>query len=233
MAGLRVTARYLPASHGMDIGGDFYDLIRLGHRRGSRRHRRRPRPQCQRRQPHGPGPHRHPRLRRRRGAPGEVLARTNRLLGDLDPDLLTSCPYAHLDITDHRAHLATAGHCQPLLRHADQHTTVLALPAGPLLGADPEAHCPGTEIALPSGAVLALCTDGLIETAGTDPDTNLGELAALLSHPVDSLGTLANSLLHHARPSGDRTDDTALLLTTTASPGTSVTVGRHPRLPVY
>lgn len=28
--GLDVTARYVPASHGMEIGGDFYDLIRCG-----------------------------------------------------------------------------------------------------------------------------------------------------------------------------------------------------------
>ncbi|MGC9501728.1 hypothetical protein [Streptomyces sp. WG7] len=30
IAGLRVAARYLPATRGMAIGGDFYDLIRLG-----------------------------------------------------------------------------------------------------------------------------------------------------------------------------------------------------------
>lgn len=30
IAGLRVAARYLPATRGMEIGGDFYDLIRLG-----------------------------------------------------------------------------------------------------------------------------------------------------------------------------------------------------------
>lgn len=29
VTGLDVAARYLPASHGMDIGGDFYDLVRL------------------------------------------------------------------------------------------------------------------------------------------------------------------------------------------------------------
>lgn len=102
--------------------------------------------------------------------PAEVLARTNRLLTDLDPGLFTSCLYVHLDLAGHRALLATAGHPPPLLHHPGGHTEVLRLPPGLLLGIDPEATYPTTEIPLPAGAALALYTDGLVEAPGTDLD---------------------------------------------------------------
>lgn len=48
-------------------------------------------------------------------APDQVLSRTNRLLSDLEPDLLVSCLCAHLDLRGHRITLASAGHPPPLL----------------------------------------------------------------------------------------------------------------------
>ncbi|MGW1886640.1 SpoIIE family protein phosphatase [Streptomyces sp. NPDC001970] len=209
---LDVAARYLPGSHGMDIGGDFYDLIRLsenevaavigdvqGHNVTAAGFMGQVRTAIHAYAVAG-------------APPGEVLRHTNLLIADLDPDLLTSCLYAHIDLTDHGAQLATAGHCQPLLRCPDLHTRVLDVPPGPLLGADPHATYPTAQVALPPGSLLALYTDGLVEVPGTDYDVNLTELAAVLSRPTDSLEDLAATLLDHAQPSGDRTDDTAFLL---------------------
>ncbi|MER5689535.1 SpoIIE family protein phosphatase [Streptomyces sp. NPDC002205] len=212
MHGLDVAARYLPASHGMEVGGDFYDLIRqsdteaaavIGDVEG-----------------HGvsaAGLMGEVRTAVRayavaRATPGEVLARTNHLFNDLDPGLLASCLYAHIDPVHHIAQLATAGHCPPLLRHPDLHTDILAAPPGPLLGVAPTAEYPTTDIPLPSGALLVLYTDGLIETSGTDFETALTDLAAVLSRATGSLDDIAGTLLAHAQPSGDRADDTALLL---------------------
>ncbi|WP_030980318.1 SpoIIE family protein phosphatase [Streptomyces sp. NRRL S-1824] len=210
--GLDVAARYLPASHGMEVGGDFYDLIRLsdtevaaviGDVQG-----------------HGvsaAGLMGEVRTAVRAYAvvgatSGEVLARTNHLFIDLDPGLLASCLYAHIDPVHHIAQLATAGHCPPLLRHPDLHTDILAAPPGVLLGVDPAAEYPTTAIPLPPGALLVLYTDGLIETPGTDFETALTDLAAVLSRAIGSLDDIADTLLAHAQPSGDRADDTALLL---------------------
>jgi hypothetical protein len=210
--GLEQASRYLPASHGMDIGGDFYDLIRMtptdaaavigdvqGHNVRAAALMGQVRTAVHAHTVAG-------------AAPGDILARTNRLLTDLDPDLLTSCLYAHLDLAHHRARLATAGHHPPLVRHPDLHTDILPVPPGPLLGADPTATYPTVDVALHPGTVLAFYTDGLIEAPGTHHDSNLTSLITALSQAEHRLEDLADTLINQAQPSGDRTDDTALLL---------------------
>ncbi|WP_328859634.1 SpoIIE family protein phosphatase [Streptomyces sp. NBC_00306] len=208
--GLSVVARYLPAGHGMDVGGDFYDLIRLdrttaaaaigdvqGHNIDAAALMGQVRTAV----------HAHSTV----GAPpGDVLSRTNRLLIDLDPGLFTSCLYVHLDLGRQAACLATAGHPRPLLRHADGRTHVLHVPPGLLLGIDPEAEYPALEIPLPPGSVLVLYTDGLIESPGVDPDDAVSALARLVEDAdADDLEGLADTLIEHAPGRGD---DIALLL---------------------
>lgn len=144
-----MAARYLPATRGMDIGGDFYDLIRLGPTTAAAA--------IGDVQGHNVnaaalmGQVRTAVHATAGAAPDEVLARTNRLLTDLDPDLFTSCLYVHLDLGAHTACLATAGHPPPLLRHPDGTTEPLRLPPGLLLGIDPDAGYASTEIPLPPG----------------------------------------------------------------------------------
>ncbi|GAA3245496.1 SpoIIE family protein phosphatase [Streptomyces labedae] len=211
--GLEAAARYRPAGHGIDIGGDFYDLIPcanataavvIGDVQG-----------------HDPtaaalmGQVRTAvRAHATTGStPGDVLARTNRLLCDLDTGLFASCLIAHLDLPHHRVRMATAGHPPALLRHPDSRTGTLRLPPGLLLGIDPDADYPTTESPLAPGSVLALYTDGLVETPGTDIDDATAALAAHLAAAQDeSLETLADALLDHAERSAPRNDDIALLL---------------------
>ncbi|MBP5909819.1 SpoIIE family protein phosphatase [Streptomyces scabiei] len=214
VAGLDVAARYLPATLGMEIGGDFYDLIRLdsttaaaaigdvqGHNVNAAALMGQVRTAV-----HATAG----------AAPDEVLTRTNRLLTDLDPDLFTSCLYAHLDLSARTACLATAGHPPPLLRHPDGRTEALRLPPGLLLGIDPGAGYASTEIALPAGSVLALYTDGLVEAPGVDIDDAVDGLARALAR-ADPAGpramdAVADTLVQHARRSAPRSDDMALLL---------------------
>lgn len=213
LPGLQVAARYRPADHSMDIGGDFYDLIACtpttaiaaigdvqGHNTAAAALMGQLRTAV----------HAHATA----GAtPGEVLARTNRLLSDLDPGLFASCLIAQLDLTHHHAHLATAGHPPALLRHPDGHTDVLRVPPGLLLGIDPDTDYPSTEIPLPRGAVLALYTDGLVESPGIDIDDATHALANhLAAGQPENLEALADTLLHHAEQSAPRHDDIALLL---------------------
>ncbi|MFA3875611.1 SpoIIE family protein phosphatase [Streptomyces sp. MMCC 100] len=208
--GLNVAARYLPAARGLGIGGDFYDVIRLdehtaavtigdvqGHNVDAAALMGQVRTAV----------HAHATV----GAPpGDVLARTNRLLTDLDPGLFTSCAYVHLDLATHRACVALAGHLPPLLRHADGHVEALRVPPGLLLGIEPDTAYPSLEFPLPPGSVLALYTDGLVEAPGVDLDDAIAALAGLLEHgdPGD-LDAMADSLIRHAPTPGD---DIALLL---------------------
>ncbi|MEW2632999.1 SpoIIE family protein phosphatase [Streptomyces sp. NPDC048389] len=223
LRGLEVAARYVPGTQGMDIGGDFYDLMR-GSGEGDLL----------------PGSV-HPEAAAVIGdvqghnvaaaglmgqvrtavraytavgqPPGRVMASTNRLLVDLDVDLLASCVYLHLDLAHGRVLLARAGHPQPLLRDPDGRVHVLDLAGGPLLGIDRSATYPTTAVPLPAGSVLVLYTDGLIETPGVDLDDGLAELAGRLERGVGQpLETLVDSLIGDRTTAPSRGDDMAVLL---------------------
>jgi hypothetical protein len=217
LPGLDVAARYVPANPGVGIGGDFYDLIRLGDTRvaavigdvqghdmaaaalmGQVRtaiHT------------YATG-----------GAEcGDVLAHTNRLMTELAPDRFTSCLYLTFDVADHAVCLASAGHLPPLLSHPGVPTEVVDASPGLLLGIDPGAEYAVTHLSLPPGSVLTLYTDGLVERPGLDLGDAIAALAARFTPAPDRpLHSLAQSLLDRAAH-GPRTDDTALLLLRNAS----------------
>ncbi|MEW2299777.1 SpoIIE family protein phosphatase [Streptomyces sp. NPDC006655] len=209
--GLAAVARYRPAGHGLEVGGDFYDLIRLDEHRAAA--------VIGDVQGHDidaaalmgqvrVAVHGHAAAG---AAPGEVLAATNRLLGDLASDRFASCLYLHLDLARRRICLASAGHPPAVLRHPDGRTEVLRVPAGLLLGIEREAGgYPAAEHRLPAGCVLVLYTDGLIERPGLDPDAAVEALARLVARtdPGD-LDRMADRLLGHV---SDPADDVALLL---------------------
>ncbi|QTE02417.1 SpoIIE family protein phosphatase [Streptomyces cyanogenus] len=213
VGGLTVAARYMPATRGMEIGGDFYDLVRLGDtaaaavigdvqghnvaaaalmgqvRTAVRAHAALGTP------------------------PGQVLAGTNRLLADFGPDLFTSCLYARLDFSRRSITLASAGHPPPLLRLPGGDTRPVVVPPGPLLGILPDAVFPVTEIALVPGMILAFYTDGLVERPGVDLDDSITALARHLARADDrDLDLLIDDLVSEADTTGQRADDIALLL---------------------
>ncbi|WP_324613049.1 SpoIIE family protein phosphatase [Streptomyces sp. SBT349] len=215
--GLDVAARYLPATRGVEIGGDFYDLIRLG---GDTTADTAVAAAIGDVQGHNVkaaalmGQVRTAVHATAGAPPGEVLGRANRLLTDLDPGLFTSCLYVDLDLTARRARLATAGHLPPLLRHPDGRVTALPVIPGPLLGIDRGAEYPAMEIPLLPGAVLVLYTDGLVEQHGRDLDECMAELAQHVGETEarGSMDELADALLRRARRSDAFNDDIALLL---------------------
>ncbi|WP_328875780.1 SpoIIE family protein phosphatase [Streptomyces sp. NBC_00287] len=212
LPGIDAAARYLPATQGMDIGGDFYDLVPaqgqaaavIGDVQGHNvtaaglmgQIRTAVRAYTTVGQP-----------------PAEVMRSTNRLLIDLGADLFASCLYLRLDAEHGRAVMARAGHPPPLLRRPDGRVRVLDLAGGPLLGIDGSATYQTTQVDLAPGSVLALYTDGLIESPGTDIEDALADLGRVLAETGDlPLDELADRLLEsRAMPRG-RIDDVAVLL---------------------
>ncbi|MEU6312855.1 SpoIIE family protein phosphatase [Streptomyces sp. NPDC047014] len=205
--------RYLPGSVGMDVGGDWYDVVETGSGLlalviGDVQ---------------GHGVAAAATMGQLRSAvrafalsgssPEKVVSGTNQLLIDLDPGQFASCCYVLLDPASGAVQAVRAGHPQPLLRHPDGRTEVLDLAGGVVLGIDPEAVYPVTELRLERGAVLALYTDGLVERPGVDIDVGVERLRRALgaASPVPLTET-ADRLVGEAGQDADRPDDIALLL---------------------
>ncbi|MEU5281860.1 SpoIIE family protein phosphatase [Streptomyces asoensis] len=212
LAGIEATARYLPATRGMEIGGDFYDLVPSsplaaavigdvqGHNVTAAGLMGQIRTAVRAYTTVGQ-------------EPGEVMRSTNRLLIDLGSELFASCLYLRLDPAAGRAVMARAGHPPPLLRRADGRVRVLDLAGGPLLGIDGSAAYPTTEVELTAGCVLALYTDGLVETPGVDIEDAVAELGRRLGEAGNRpLEEVADELVGQYAAAEERLDDVALLL---------------------
>lgn len=212
LPGIDAASRYLPATDGMEIGGDFYDLVPtqgmaaavIGDVQGHNvtaaglmgQIRTAVRAYTTVGQP-----------------PEEVMRSTNRLLIDLGTELFASCLYLRLDPARGRAVMARAGHPPPLLRRPDGRVRVLDLAGGPLLGIDASAVYPTTQVDLAPGSVLALYTDGLIESPGIDIEDALAGLGQRLAEAGElPLDELADDLVQHSAAARERLDDVALLL---------------------
>lgn len=148
LPGLQVAARYLPGTRGMDIGGDFYDLIAAGSRAAAVIG------DVQGHNVTAAGLMGQVRTAVRAyttvgQSPDQVMASTNQLLVDLNVGLFASCLYFQIDADRRHATIARAGHPLPLLRDPQGRVHLLDVPGGPLLGIDPSAQYPLTEVALP------------------------------------------------------------------------------------
>ncbi|MFG1811580.1 SpoIIE family protein phosphatase [Streptomyces sp. NPDC049040] len=213
--GLEVAARYRPATHAVEVGGDFYDLVDFGDRslgavigdvQGHSVQAAALMGQIR------TAVHTHARV----GAPPEeIFARTNRLLIELSGSMFCSCLYAHLDLPGRRAVLASAGHPPPILRHPDHSTEVVDLPPGLLLGVEEDAPFQPVELPMPPGSLLALYTDGLVERHGVDLGLCIDSLAEQLAQAGDEpLDDIADALVARAEETvvPQSSDDIALLL---------------------
>ncbi|MFJ1704784.1 SpoIIE family protein phosphatase [Kitasatospora sp. NPDC088346] len=209
--GLEIASRYSPATRGMDVGGDFYDVIRLGEGAAAA--------VIGDVQGHNAsaaalmGQVRTAVHAASGAPPDQVLARANRLLCDLDPGLFTTCLYVHLDLEGGRALLADAGHPPPLLRAPGRRTRAVDLVPGPPLGIDPDARYPVAEIPLVPGTLLLLYTDGLVESPGVEIDHAIAAVAEQVDRAEDAEpDRITDELVGRARAAGERADDIATLL---------------------
>ena len=142
-------------------------------------------------------------------APADLLWRLNRWSGTLERITLVTCAYAIIDAAGQSCVLAGAGHPPPVLALPDGTTRVADLPAGQSLGLGPasygEAH-----IKLPAGAILALYTDGLVETRTRSFEDGILALRSLLAREHGPLEATADALI--ASLAGRYEDDVTVVL---------------------
>ncbi|MFI6207365.1 SpoIIE family protein phosphatase [Streptomyces sp. NPDC051041] len=234
--GMSVAGRYVPTGGGLQVGGDWYDVIPLpgGTSRTASGAGRFALVigDVQGHDVRAAGLMGQLRIALRAYAaeghrPDAVLSRASRFLHGLneaDPAELrfATCLYVEADPATGVLSMARAGHPDPVIRMPDG--TVLSRPtAGGLpLGIDPDADYPTTSITLEPGETLLACTDGLIETGGHDLETGWRRIRAILEHHEGDLEELADALVqgvhgpfsHHTTgPLADRReDDIAVLL---------------------
>ncbi|WP_053687768.1 ATP-binding SpoIIE family protein phosphatase [Streptomyces sp. WM6372] len=232
--GMQIAARYVPTGGGLEVGGDWYDMIPLPSGRfalviGD----------VQGHDVQAAGLMGQLRIAVRAYAseghrPDAVLSRASRFLAGItdsyeDSDFrsprFATCLYVECDPATGLLEVARAGHPDPVIRMTDG--TVLMRPtAGGLpLGIVPDTDYPTTRFTLEPGETMMLCTDGLIETGGHDLDTGWARLRAILesetnepdgTHGSDALEKLADLLVqavhgpssHHTTgPLADRRED--------------------------
>ncbi|MFF1448450.1 SpoIIE family protein phosphatase [Streptomyces sp. NPDC058274] len=209
LPGAVAVARYLPTTAGLEVGGDWYDVIPLpdnhvalvigdvqGHNAGAATLMGQMRTALRAYAVEG-----HP--------PDVVVSLANRLLMDMETDLFATCCYVDIDMEEGSAWFVRAGHVPPVLRHPDGSTEIAESEGGPPLGVIRQADFPMSPLRLQPGTVVALTTDGLVESAELDVEDGMNRLAAELAAADPAhLGLVADALLADA----NRSDDVALLL---------------------
>jgi GAF domain-containing protein/anti-sigma regulatory factor (Ser/Thr protein kinase) len=228
VSGMAVATRYVPTGGGLQVGGDWYDVIGLPSGRtaiviGD----------VQGHDVKAAGLMGQLRIALRAYAaeghgPDAVLSRTSRFLAGVADEhgsdaRFATCLYVEIDPLTGTLDVVRAGHPEPAIRLGDGTTIVRRTAVGLPLGIEPDTDYPTTRMVLEPGEVLLLCTDGLIETGGHDLETGWQRLSkALATGPAGDLEVLADSLVHASHgpashhPAGPlsdrREDDIALVL---------------------
>jgi anti-sigma regulatory factor (Ser/Thr protein kinase)/putative methionine-R-sulfoxide reductase with GAF domain len=208
--GIELAARYRPSAVGTAIGGDWYDVFRLGGGRiglviGDVM---------------GHGVAAAALMAELRTAlrayaleghpPAEVADRMNRLLAPRRPTTMTTFAYLVLDPEIESVSAVSAGHVPPLLIEPDGTTRYLEVAGDPPVGVSAATTFHEHTFALPTGTSLVLVTDGAIEVRGEPLDRGLERLAAL-ARREPGVERLASAIGSGQAMSGRATDDLAVL----------------------
>lgn len=148
------------------------------------------------------------------GSPGGVRQASRTARQPRDADLsevyLATCVYAVYDSVTRRCTFANAGHLPPVLVEPGEQALMLDVPPGMPLGVGGEPF-EEVEVELPEGALLALYTDGLVESRDHPLDEGLQAFVGALTDPSRPLEDVCDQVLstldtHHGE------DDIALLM---------------------
>jgi len=219
-----VAHRYLPSEAGVEVGGDWFDAIRLPGGRAA----------LVVGDVMGHGLHAAAIMGQFRMAvrtlasmdlpPEQVLRHLDDLAQRLGEDYparrdseshLATCLYVVYDPVTRTCEAANAGHVPPVLVHPDGRSVPLDPPSGAPIGVGGVAFEPFT-FDVEDGSRLVLCTDGLVEVRGEDIGMGLAALCEKLagtgSGPAEpSVDELCEQVVR-ALWTPERADDVALLI---------------------
>ncbi|HEY3976577.1 MAG TPA: SpoIIE family protein phosphatase [Streptosporangiaceae bacterium] len=242
---VEVASRYLPADSQAGIGGDWYDLIPLSGTRvalviGDIT---------------GHGLHASAAMGQLRTAvrtladvdlpPAELLTHLDDLVIHLASDeradvgqdgqpapgeFGATCLYAVYDPISCHCTLATAGHPLPIVCTPGRAEQVASDRIGPPLGVGGMPF-ETIDLDLTGGSVLALFTDGLIESRHRDMTQGLAELCRVLAQPATSLEEAGDAVIDATRADHPADDVALMLIRTRALPADRVATWNIPAEP--
>ncbi|MFG1953379.1 SpoIIE family protein phosphatase [Micromonospora sp. NPDC048830] len=209
LPGAVVASRYLPSSTDVEVGGDWYDVIRpdgelvlvIGDVVGK-------------------GVRAAAAMGQLRNAlrayvlegydPGEALTRLNRLVCSVEQLSFATVVCLRFDPGTGRLRYASAGHPSPLLIKGGDVTLLHDRALGPPVGAIPATTYRTVADTLTTGTRLLLYTDGLIEDRQLGIDAALGQLREDATQPGEHVSDLIDAVVARVavRP---RRDDVAVL----------------------
>ncbi len=208
--GVELAARYESGTAGLEVGGDWYDVMELPGDRllfvvGDVSGRGLPaatmmgslRSQVEAYAVQG-------------DPPGTILAKLARLVAVEQERQFATVVCGRVDVRLRHLTLANAGHPQPIVVHQGRAES-LEVPVGPPIGVQHDATYEEVSVTLAEGSTLLAFTDGLFERRGERIDAGLGRLRSVAAEceecPVDEVLSV---LLDRLVPSGAE-DDTAIL----------------------
>jgi hypothetical protein len=206
--GLRVAALYDAGMPGVDIGGDWYDMIRLGPERllivvGD---------------VSGRGIRAAAAMGSLRSAvqyaaqvdPPEIfLPKLSGLRSLREQGQLATVLCMVIDLAAHSVQVTSAGHLPPLLVH-DGKSEFLHSEVGLPIGVDTDSSYVSSSFTVPSGASLLGFTDGLVERHGENLDDGLERLRHTALDASADLREMMDQILERVRGS-ESVDDTAIV----------------------
>jgi serine phosphatase RsbU (regulator of sigma subunit)/predicted outer membrane lipoprotein len=209
-AGLSVSARYIPAASGIDVGGDWYDVVTTGDGRallviGD---------------VSGHGLHSATTMALLRHAtlayaaedwrPAAVLAKLSDFVNSEDHDYFATVLCALIDVEAHSLTVASAGHIAPLLINGDE-SEFVKLKVNVPIGVMRDAGYEEATVPVAPTSTLVAFTDGLVERRTEVLDSGLARLRETATGqrlaPDDLVEVLTRDLA-----SKDHNDDTAIVV---------------------
>ncbi|WP_443333158.1 SpoIIE family protein phosphatase [Streptomyces sp. CB03234] len=250
-AGLDIACRYLPGNTATEVGGDWFDVIQLpGHRtalvvgdvmgRGLRAAvamgelRTAVRTLAQLDLEPAEVLSHLDEIARGLGTPtggGQASRVTTKARGpELSEVYLATCVYAVYDSVTRRCTFANAGHLPPVLVEPGEAALLLDVPPGMPLGVGGEPF-EEVEIELPEGALLALYTDGLVESRDHPLDEGILAFRSALTDPGRPLEDVCDHVLNTLDTRHGEDDIALLMARIQGLPAEAVGDWRLPREP--